>query len=102
MTVEGTPAEDPPLQNDHCTTLKIVSKLLIINDIAVEATGIELPSESCCPCAGDRPHRPDGVGDPELGAFILCATGGGAVWGVAQQWLHLGHFFVGRRPGAGA
>src|SRR5713226_8964071 len=42
MTVEGTPAEDPPLQNDHCTTLKVVSKPLIINEIVVEATGVEL------------------------------------------------------------
>ena len=44
MTVEGTPAEDPPLQNDHCTTLKVVSKPLIIHEIAAEATGVELIS----------------------------------------------------------
>jgi hypothetical protein len=37
-----TPAEDPPLQNDHCTTLKVVSKPLIINDIVVEAMRVEL------------------------------------------------------------
>jgi hypothetical protein len=37
-----TPAEDPPLQNDHCTTLRVVSKLLIINELVVEATGVEL------------------------------------------------------------
>jgi len=42
MTVEGTPAEDPPLQNDHCTTLKVVSKPLIINEIVVEEAGVEL------------------------------------------------------------
>ena len=42
--MEGTPAEDPPLQKDHCTTLKVVSKPLIINEIAAEATGVELIS----------------------------------------------------------
>ncbi len=33
-----TLAEDPPLQSDHCTTLKIISRPLIINEIVVEAT----------------------------------------------------------------
>jgi len=46
MTVEGTPAEDPPLQNNRCTTLIVVSKPLIINEIVVEATGVEPASEN--------------------------------------------------------
>jgi len=37
-----TPAEDPPLQNNYCTTLRVVSNQLIINEIVVEATGVEL------------------------------------------------------------
>jgi hypothetical protein len=39
---ERRPAESPPPQNTYCTKLKCVYKLLIINEILVEATGVEL------------------------------------------------------------
>jgi hypothetical protein len=38
---ETNPAETPPRQT-YCTKLKYVCKLLIINEILVEATGVEL------------------------------------------------------------
>ena len=46
MTVVRTPAEDPPLESDRCTTLRVVSKPLIINEIVVEAAGVEPASEN--------------------------------------------------------
>ena len=39
---ERRPAENPPPQNTYCTKLKCVYKLQIINEILVEATGVEL------------------------------------------------------------
>ena len=39
-----SPAQNPPLQNVYRTKLDCVGKLLIINEILVEATGVELSS----------------------------------------------------------
>jgi hypothetical protein len=41
---ERSPAEKPPRQNTILLKLKYVSKLLIINELLVEAAGVELIS----------------------------------------------------------
>jgi hypothetical protein len=40
--VKEVPSVEPASAESYCTKLKIVSKLLIINEILVEATGVEL------------------------------------------------------------
>jgi hypothetical protein len=40
--VERSPAENPPPQNSYCTKLQCVYKQLTINEIFVEAAGVEL------------------------------------------------------------